>query len=114
MRIQNITRGTDLASKAPEARNFFARLKGLMGEKHFNKGEALVFRRCPSIHTFGMHFSIDILFADKDLKVLALIKNLKPYAITPFFVRAILTIELPAGTLDESYTQVGDQVALIK
>lgn len=112
MRIQNITRGTELARSVQEAENFFERLKGLIGKTNFNKGEALVFKRCPSVHTFGMRFSIDLLFVDKDLKVMALVENLKPYAFTPFFAHASLTIELPTGTLAESRTRVGDQIAV--
>ena len=90
------------------------RLKGLIGKKSFKKGEALIFRNCPSVHTFGMRFPIDLLFTDKRLKVLASVQDLKPYAFSPFVARASFTIELPAGTLMESHTEVGDELTLIR
>ena len=114
MRIRNITRCSELAQSAYEAKSFFERLKGLIGKEHFKKGEALIFRNCPSVHTFGMRFSIDLLFTDRYLKILALIHDLKPYAFSPFVVRASFTIELPAGTIIESHTQVGDELTLIR
>ena len=114
MLIRNITRSTELARSASEAKSFIDRLKGLIGKKHFKKGEALIFRNCPSVHTFGMRFPIDLLFADKHLKILMSIHDLRPYAFSPLVVRASFTIELPAGTLIESRTQVGDDLALIR
>ena len=95
-------------------KSFFDRLKGLIGKKNFNKGEALIFKNCPLVHTFGMHFPIDLLFTDKCLKILASVHDLKPYAFSPFVVRATFTIELPAGTLIESHTEVGDELTLIR
>jgi uncharacterized membrane protein (UPF0127 family) len=56
-------------------------------------------KRCNSIHTAFMKFPIDVLFVDKDLKVVSVYENLKPWRITRLHFRASSVIELPAGTI---------------
>lgn len=54
--------------------SFFKRFLGFMGKKNINY--ALMFDRCNSIHTFFMKESIDVIFCDKNNKILFFYKNL--------------------------------------
>ena len=113
MYIKNATQNTQVAYRAREARSFWAKLKGLIGQRCFEAGEALSLRRCRAIHMFGMKFPIDAIFLDKDMQVLRLVRNLMPGSISPFVYRAYTTIELPIGTIDQTKSKEGDQLIIV-
>jgi uncharacterized membrane protein (UPF0127 family) len=110
MRLSNLTKKSDIASHVTVADDFISRNKGLLGRKEFPEGQALWILRCPSIHTFFMAFAIDAIFVDRQLKVRAVYKNLVPWRMTKIVLRASSVIELPAGTLNKSPTDVGDSL----
>jgi len=66
---------------------------------------------CPMIHTFFMKFAIDVLFLNRELKVVRVMENLKPWRLSPWVFRAHSVLELAAGHLKGS-TQVGDQLQI--
>ena len=47
------------------------RLRGLLGRRALPRGEGLLLRPSPSIHTWGMRFAIDAVFLSADLEVLS-------------------------------------------
>lgn len=112
MQIINVTRNTLLAEKAELANTFFSRLIGLLGRKGFEVGEALIIKPANQIHTFFMRFPIDVVFVDKQDKVVALKENLSPFRLTPFYFRASYCIELPKGAINSSHLKLGDQLKI--
>ena len=52
------------------ADTFFSRLVGLLSRKSLTNTEGLLLKPCASIHTIGMRFSIDVVFLDRENKVL--------------------------------------------
>jgi len=110
--IVNLTRNTTIASNVKIAQDTLSRMKGLLGTKEFPSGEALVITHCQSIHMFFMNFPIDVIFCDKQNKVVGLCNDIKPFALSPIFFKASYAIELPAGTVATTQTQAGDQVQL--
>lgn len=88
-----------IASDLKTADTLLSRTKGLLGRASLPQGEGLWIKRCNSIHTAFMKFPIDVLFVDKDLKVVSVYENLKPWRITRLHFSASSVIELPAGTL---------------
>lgn len=85
----------------------FARMKGLLGRKELGAGEGLLIRRTWSIHTLFMRFPIDAVFLDRDMRVLSMRTNLKPWrAAAHRGAKSVL--ELPAGECDRRGTGVGD------
>lgn len=111
MRIQNITRCTELASSAKEARDFLGRLVGLINKKKLAKDEGLIIYRCSAIHTMWMKYPIDIVFADRQLRIRKLVRHLKPWSFSPLVMSACIAIELPVGTIGRSLTEMGDQLS---
>lgn len=75
---------------------FKDRLFGLMFKKNIN--EYLLFEKCNSIHTFFMFDNIDVLFLDKNNKILKQVYNLKPWKICSC-KNAYKVIELPKNTI---------------
>ena len=80
-----------------EAKGFRARLLGLAFLDR--TGDALLIRRCRSVHTFGMRFPLDIAFVDRDWRVVRLVRDVAPRR----FVHcrgAAAVIEVAAGEGD--------------
>ena len=59
-----------------------------------------------------MRFAIDAIFIDQKGKVVGLCSNVKPYKLSAIFPRAAGVLELPAGSIQKSKTQVEDQVIM--
>jgi uncharacterized membrane protein (UPF0127 family) len=87
-------------------------MTGLLGRDGLLEGEGLVIDPCNSIHTFFMRFSIDVLFVDAQGVVVRKIDALKPWRLTWIYFRARKVIELPAGVIQKSGTQAGDQLSI--
>jgi uncharacterized membrane protein (UPF0127 family) len=111
MRIRNVTRDTELASEARAARRFWPRLVGLLGRTSLRPGEGLVIEPCKSVHTAFMRFAIDVVTVDRSGKVVKLVSGLKPFRISGTLRAAHAVVELPSGTIADSGTAVGDQIA---
>lgn len=112
-RVINLTKNTVVAQNARIADNLFSRMRGLLGRKSLNPQEGLILRPCNSIHTFFMRFPIDVLFLDKNNRVIKAISSLKPFRLTYIYLNARLAVELPAGILQSTSTREGD-IILIK
>jgi len=112
MRVTNLTKNTVLADDAAIAQTALKRLKGLLGQSSLAAGKALVIRPCNSVHTFFMRFSIDLLFVDKNNRVVKACKEIRPFRLTPVYFQSAFCIELPAGVVNSSNTQESDQLSI--
>ena len=56
--------------RAAEAATPLARLRGLAGLSTIEPGEALLLRRCRSVHTLGMRFALDLVWLDAGGRIL--------------------------------------------
>ena len=88
----------------------FRRMKGLLGRKGLKPGEALILKPCNSIHTFFMRFAIDVLFVNKDSRVIKAISGIKPFRITYIYYHADFAVELAAGIIQSTSTSLGDLI----
>jgi uncharacterized membrane protein (UPF0127 family) len=111
-KVLNQTRGTVLAEQATIASSMWSRARGLLGRRDLPAGEGLIIRPCNSVHCFFMAFPIDVVFLDRDHRVVRLAPTLRPYRLGPIVRSAREVIELPAGTLAATGTQVGDQLRI--
>ncbi|WP_413854313.1 DUF192 domain-containing protein [Candidatus Ruminimicrobium bovinum] len=60
------------------AESFWDRLKGLMFISE-QKAFSLLIKDCNSVHTCFMNFPITIICLNKEMKVIKIIKNIKPF-----------------------------------
>ena len=111
MRIDNVTRGTELANSARAARSYWARLVGLLGRSSLKPGEALLIEPCNSVHTFFMRFAIDVVYLDKSHRVVKAVSALRPFRMSMGAKGAHAVIELPSGTIASTQLAVGDELA---
>jgi len=112
MKIVNLTKNTVLADNIVIANTPIKRLIGLLDRSDLKPSEALIIIPCNSIHTFFMRFTIDVLFIDKDNKIIKAISPLKPFRITNIYFGASSAIELPCQTIQSTSTQEGDCLLL--
>lgn len=110
--VYNQTKETFLALKVKVADTFLGRMVGLLGRRTLEAVCGVWIVPCNSIHTFGMLFTIDVVFIDENFKVVGLQELVKPFSITRPNFRAESAIELPAHTIFRSGTAIGDQFVI--
>lgn len=111
--VRNTTRGTDLAGHLEVAHRLFARMKGLLGRRGLPPGHGLLIYPCNSVHALGMAFEIDVVHVSRDGHVLRVLTPLRRNTLGPLVRRSYYTLELPAGTVAATGTEVGDLLAFL-
>lgn len=106
MRLINSENGIEISSSIRVADRFFLRLKGLLGTDSLPHGNALLIRPCNSVHTFGMRYSIDVLFVDKNNRIIKMVPNMRKNRVSTA-LKANYVIELPAGTISMAEIRQG-------
>ena len=108
--MRNQTRGTVVAEHCLVARSLLDRTVGLLGRSDLRAGEGLWIERSPSIHMFFMRFAIDAVFVDGNDRVVRVVERLRPWRIVAWVMGARDCVELPAGSVQGTGTQAGDQL----
>jgi hypothetical protein len=57
-----------------------------------------------------MSIPIDVVYVDREDRVVALDREMRPWAVGRMYRGVRYVIELPAGTIDRTRTQIGDQL----
>lgn len=110
--VFNKTKQTFLAYRVRIADSILGRLVGLLGQRSLEPDSGLWIFPSRGIHTLGMLFDIDVIFLDKDLKVVGLREVVHPFSMTGLYLRAESALELPAHTIFKSRTEVGDELMI--
>ncbi len=89
---------------------YWQRLRGWMGRRVITSGEGLLLAPAiGGIHTFFLGCPIDIAYLDERLGVVDLQAEVPPWRLwMPRRAGAVLALELPAGQLALTQTQIGD------
>jgi uncharacterized membrane protein (UPF0127 family) len=112
----NRSQQTVLSTQCETADSGWARMKGLLGrsKEEFPPGRGLWLIPANSIHTIGMSFPIDVAYLDKAGRVIHIYRSLPPFRVAAIKLRARSVLELPAGTLARTRTEIGDTVEFQK
>ncbi len=108
--MRNATRGHVLAESAERAAGFWGRLVGLLGRVGLEEGGGMVIEPCNSVHMWFMRFPIDVVFASREDRVVAVVPHLRPWSMTRPYFGASAAIELPVGMIARTGTVPGDQL----
>lgn len=111
MKVRNLDSQTLLAHRVEVARTFKTRFKGLLGRSELPTGDGLLIVPCRQVHTFFMNFVIDVVFLDSKNRVIGIHHELAPWRLSSYHPDAHSTLELPAGTLKNTGTEIGHQLA---
>lgn len=100
-----------MAERLERPGSAWARWLGLLFRPPLAPGEALWLDPCGGIHTWSLRQSIDVLFLDGNLRVLKVVRRLRPWraAWAPRGTRSV--VELPAGAADA--VQAGDSLEVL-
>jgi uncharacterized membrane protein (UPF0127 family) len=89
----------------------FARMRGLLGRDGLEPGTGMLIDSAPSVHMFFMRFPIDVVFLDRDRKVVGVRHRLRPWRVAGAR-RAVAALELPAGAASAAGVEEGDELVL--
>lgn len=94
------------------ADSVLTRARGLLARPALQTDQGLAIVPCNSVHTFGMNYSLDIVFIDSTARIIKLYRNLPKWrlALAP---RASWTLELPAGEIERLNLSLGDKLQWI-
>ena len=109
LRCLDLTSKQVVAHRVERAHSLPRRLQGLLGRRGLAPDQGLWLRPCRQVHTWFMRFSIDVVFMDRELVVVAVSRGLEPWRISPFHRRARSALELAAGRARE--VSVGHRLA---
>lgn len=114
MKLYHRATGQCLAEQVELANTFLTRLRGLMFRRRLSPTVALWIRPCNGVHTFWMFFAIDVLFLDRELRVVKLVENMRPFRLTRPHLAARSVIEMAAHTIAKAKLKVGDQLEIVR
>ena len=110
MIVTNVARGTVVGETIEVAASATQKVKGLLGRDCLEDGQGLLFKGAGSLHTLFMRFPIDVIYTDKHGKVVKLARAVRPFKLVAAPLRCHYALELPAGAILASKTQVGDHL----
>jgi uncharacterized membrane protein (UPF0127 family) len=96
--LKNLSSNLVIASDIFVAKNFFEKAVGMIG-KNFKSFDAYILPSCSSIHTWFMQMAIDLIYLDKNKKVLKTDSEVKPWRMKVGPPGTYFVIELPARHL---------------
>ncbi len=112
--VYNRTREAFLATDAYVADGYFSRLVGLLGKtrRWMRPGRGLWIVPSHGVHTFGMLFSIDVVFLDACKRVVHAEEMVRPFRISAVSLKADSVLELPPHTIFRTGTRNGDELEI--
>jgi uncharacterized protein len=111
MLVRNETRNSVLADAAEIANTAAKRRRGLLGRDNLAHGQALWIVPCEGVHTWFMKFPIDVLYLDRKTRVRKVRRVMRPWRLSVCLL-AHSVLELPAGIIEQTGTQPGDQLKM--
>jgi uncharacterized membrane protein (UPF0127 family) len=103
--------GSVACERCVVADSFFTRLRGLLGRRELSRGEGLLIRPGSSIHTWFMRFPIDVVFLDRELRVVRVAADVGPWRLR-WGKGARQVLELAAGEAAARGIEAGDRLTL--
>lgn len=105
----NLDREVEVGCAIEVADTAARRSKGLLGRTGLGQGEGLWIVPCEAIHTFAMKFPIDLVYLDRQRRVLKVRRSVRPARISAC-LRAHSVLELRSGTVNTTGIQPGDRL----
>lgn len=83
-----------------------SRSRGLMGRDTFDG--AILLKPAMQVHTLGMRFPIDVAYLDRELRVVAIVRGMRPRRLGRPRFGARCVVEAEAGCFERWGLRVGD------
>ena len=112
--VRNADREVDLGDRVRVADRWWPRLRGMIGHPEPTDGEGLLLSPCQGVHMHWMGYPLDVAFLDDEGRVVALYHGLRPWRFSKTHKNAACALELKAGTLERTLTEVGDRLTWVE
>ena len=109
MKLRNATTGEIVATEVKRAQGWYERMVGLIPRKRVEAREGLWFEDCAVIHTIGMQTEIDVVFLDKDRRVVRTVCSVPQNKFLLTCRGAQSVVELGSGALEQCDVLIGDR-----
>jgi len=101
--------GSIVCERCLLAETALTRMRGLLGRRDLPSGEGILLKPASSVHMAFMRFPIDAVFLDRDLRVVKVASELRPWrAAGSRGANAVL--EISAGEAGRRGLTVGDRL----
>jgi uncharacterized protein len=105
--------GGTLCERCVVADRPLVRMRGLLGRSELPPGEGILLRPASSIHMWFMRFPIDAVFVDRDLRVVRIVPDLRPWRLAGAR-GAHAVIELAAGECERRGLAEGERLRIVE
>ncbi len=99
---------TIICKECENANTVITRFFGLMHRRSMPEGHGLLLDPCNQIHTFNMHFDIDVITLDKDNKILAIFDSVPPWKCKKAVKGGKKVLELNSKETEKFNIKCGD------
>jgi uncharacterized membrane protein (UPF0127 family) len=99
-----------LTYQIDRADNFMKRAKGLLGRDEIDESYVLFFPFTNMIHTFGMKFSIDCVFTNRQFEIIKIARFVQPNRIEGVLKFIAHVFEMKSGSAVRWNLRVGDRI----
>jgi uncharacterized protein len=103
--------GAVLCERCEIPETAFGRMRGLLGRDGLEQGTGMLIDRAGSVHMFFMRFPIDVVFLDRNRRVVRTVRGLRPWRVAGAR-KAVAALELPVGAVDAAGLEEGDVLVL--
>jgi uncharacterized membrane protein (UPF0127 family) len=101
--------GSIVCERCLLAETALTRMRGLLGRRELPSGEGILLKPASSVHMAFMRFPIDAVFLDRDLRVVKVASDLRPWRVAGSR-GAKSVLELPAGEAKRRGLTTGDRL----
>jgi hypothetical protein len=88
--------GVVVCERCEVPKSSFGRMRGLLGRSGLEPGGGMLIDAAPSVHMFFMRFPLDVVFLDRNRKVVGVRQGLRPWRVAGAR-HAVAALELPVG-----------------
>lgn len=110
--VRNAETGRVLAWRVRRADSWLARTIGFLPRTSIAPEEGLWFEKCGAIHTVGMRTPLDVVFLDRDCRVVRVDANVTPHKLYVGARKARTVIEFGPGFAAANPLSLGDRLEL--
>ncbi|WP_303867471.1 DUF192 domain-containing protein [Acetobacterium wieringae] len=103
---------TLLFSEIQVADYFVTRLVGLLRTPGLADNQGLLLKKCNQVHTFGMKFSIDVIFISKEGEIVHLQHDMAPGKVSPHVKNAYWVLELKSGSCQKYNLEITQRLVI--
>lgn len=108
--VFNKTKESFVSLNVRLADTHLTRLLGLLGKMRLKSDEGIWVVPSYGVHTFGVPFSVDLIYLDYNKRVIHTIESFGSFRVSPFRLSCASVLELANHAIYSSQTEVGDEL----